>query len=66
MTTIAYDGSYMAADTLATDMWGAKEFVKDKIWVGDKVLLGCAGSTIVKSHRTAIAGLSQQLTGSMH
>jgi len=35
----------MAADTLATDTWGAKEFVKDKIWIGDKVLLGCAGSS---------------------
>lgn len=44
MTTVAYDGSYMAADTLMLDAWGAKETCGDKIWVGAYALIGQAGN----------------------
>ena len=43
MTTVAWDGTTMAADSLATDSWGLKEVVSNKILVGKDFLLGCAG-----------------------
>ena len=43
MTTIAWDGKTMASDTLATDYWGMKEVVTNKILTGKDFLLGCAG-----------------------
>lgn len=43
MTTVAWDGKTMAADSLATDNWGMKEVVSNKIIVGQDFLLGCAG-----------------------
>lgn len=43
MTTVAFDGCTMAADTLATDAWGMKERVDDKILRGSNFLVGAAG-----------------------
>jgi len=43
MTTVAFDGRTMAADTLATDAWGMKERVDDKILRGLDFLCGTAG-----------------------
>lgn len=43
MTTIAFDGEFMVADTLATDSWGMKEVVRDKIWANAYMLVGAAG-----------------------
>lgn len=43
MTTVAWDGTTMAADTLATDPWGMKEVVSNKILRGENFLLGSAG-----------------------
>lgn len=43
MTTVAFDGRTMAADTLATDAWGMKERVDDKILRGPNFLAGAAG-----------------------
>lgn len=48
MTTVAWDGKLMAADTLATDSWGLKHYASDKIAVhcpprGEYVLIGMAG-----------------------
>lgn len=43
MTTVAFDGRTMAADTLATDNWGLKERVDDKILRGPDFLAGAAG-----------------------
>lgn len=43
MTTVAWDGKQMAADTLATDYWGLKESVTNKVLEGRDFLLGCAG-----------------------
>lgn len=43
MTTVAFDGKAMAADTLATDYWGMKESVHDKIKRGKDFLIGFAG-----------------------
>lgn len=43
MTTVAFDGTFMAADSLATDPWGFKEFHSDKFLVLNNVALGCAG-----------------------
>ena len=43
MTTVAFDGRTMAADTLATDAWGMKERVDDKILRGPDYLAGSAG-----------------------
>jgi hypothetical protein len=43
MTTIAYDGRTMVADTLVTDGWGMKELVRNKIWANVKLLVGAAG-----------------------
>jgi hypothetical protein len=43
MTTVAFDGRTMAADTLATDSWGMKERVDDKILRGQGFLVGTAG-----------------------
>lgn len=43
MTTVAWDGQMMAADTLSTDGWGLKEFCDQKIFAGKDFLVGCAG-----------------------
>ncbi len=43
MTTVAFDGRTMAADTLATDAWGMREEVRDKILRGPDFLAGTAG-----------------------
>lgn len=43
MTTVAFDGRTMAADTLATDGWGMKDRVDDKILRGPDFLCGAAG-----------------------
>jgi hypothetical protein len=43
MTTVAWDGVSMAADTLSTDGWGLKEFCEGKIWVGRDFLVGSSG-----------------------
>ncbi len=43
MTTVAFDGTFMAADSMATDTWGLKEFHIDKLVVLNNVALGCAG-----------------------
>ena len=43
MTTVAFDGKTMAADTLATDCWGLKEECNDKIKRGKDFLIGFAG-----------------------
>lgn len=45
MTTVAFDGVTMAADTLATDVWGGKEKTLDKIWQNKYLLIGCAGES---------------------
>ena len=54
MTTIAYDGKILAADTLATDHWGLKNDVM-KLFSGDGFMLGGAGSLapILKWWQTA-------------
>lgn len=44
MTTIAFDGKTMAADTLATDSWGMRERTLGKIWANKYLLIGCAGN----------------------
>lgn len=43
MTTVAFDGTFMSADSLATDPWGFKEVHIDKLVVLNSVALGCAG-----------------------
>lgn len=43
MTTIAWDGQIMAADTLAVDNWGLKEYCS-KIFTGKDFVMGGAGS----------------------
>lgn len=43
MTTVAFDGRTMASDTLATDAWGMKEEVRDKILRGSDFLVGGSG-----------------------
>lgn len=43
MTTVAWDGKTMASDSLATDAWGLKEEVFDKILSGKDFLAGTAG-----------------------
>ena len=43
MTTVAFDGRTMAADTLATDNWGLIEWVNDKILRGPDFLAGTSG-----------------------
>lgn len=45
MTTVAYDGTTMACDTLATDNWGMKEFRDIKINRGIDWIVGSAGET---------------------
>ena len=45
MTTVAFDGKTMAADTLATDVWGMREVSVCKIQRGKDFLIGCAGET---------------------
>lgn len=44
MTTIAFDGRFLAADRLATDNWGLKEEVS-KIILGTGWVAGVAGAT---------------------
>lgn len=43
MTTVAFDGRMMAADTLATDYWGLKEDCRNKILRGPDFLCGSSG-----------------------
>lgn len=43
MTTIAWDGAYMVADTLSTDAWGMREHCDDKIMLGKDFIVGGAG-----------------------
>lgn len=43
MTTVAFDGKTMAADTLATDAWGMKEEVRNKVLRGNGFLIGFSG-----------------------
>jgi hypothetical protein len=43
MTTVAWDGEFMVADSLSTDYWGLKEVVDNKVIVGDGCLIGMAG-----------------------
>lgn len=43
MTTIAWDGTHMVADTQSTDNWHLKETVTDKIYVGPDFLAGGSG-----------------------
>ena len=52
MTTVAWDGKTLAADTLATDPWGLKDY-RNKIIRGRNWIAGCAGEThqIVKWER---------------
>ena len=45
MTTVACDGKTMAADTLASDVWGMREKTKDKILRGKDFLIGCSGDS---------------------
>lgn len=45
MTTVAFDGKLMAADSLAVDAWGLRSECHDKILKGRDFLLGCSGST---------------------
>lgn len=45
MTTVAFDGKTMAADTLATDNWGLREKTLEKIWANKFLLIGCAGES---------------------
>lgn len=42
MTTVAWDGTYLAADTLSTDNWGLKGHA-NKILEGENFILGIAG-----------------------
>ena len=42
MTTIAFDGITMAADSLSVDSWGLRDYL-DKIWSNEYVVIGCAG-----------------------
>ena len=44
MTTVAWDGKTLAADTLITDNWGLREF-RSKIVRGKGWVAGCAGET---------------------
>ena len=44
MTTIAYDGNTMVADTLAVDSWGLRER-SVKIWSNPHVIIGGAGES---------------------
>lgn len=43
MTTIAFDGKSIAADSKQTDNWGLLSWVDDKIFKTDTVLVGGAG-----------------------
>lgn len=64
MTTIAWDGEFMAADTLATDPWGLKETVENKVLVGNGCLVGGAGDhgNIIRWWRGAIEELGEAPT----
>ena len=44
MTTIAFDGITMAADSLSVDSWGLRDYL-DKIWSNEYVVIGCAGES---------------------
>lgn len=64
MTTVAWDGRTMSADTLATDSWGLKEEVRDKVKVGVDFLCGMAGENgrLTKWFKTvAVMNLDQVL-----
>ena len=43
MTTIAFDGVYIAADTLIVDSWGLIGKMKDKIKTGKDFFIGFSG-----------------------
>ena len=59
MTTVAFDGRTMAADTLATDAWGMKETVRDKILRGPDFLAGSAGQNgAIKRWWAQVSGMS--------
>lgn len=45
MTTVAFDGRFMASDSLATDSWGLKEYTGEKITVLPGMLIGAAGES---------------------
>lgn len=45
MTVVAFDGTYMAADSKATDSWGMIELGVDKILKLDHILIGGAGES---------------------
>lgn len=45
MTTVAFDGETMAADTLAVDGWGMRERTLEKIWANKYLLIGCSGDS---------------------
>lgn len=57
MTTVAFDGQTMAADTLAVDNWGLKEKTLEKIWANKYLLIGGAGES--GQIQTWLAGLDQ-------
>jgi len=42
MTTVAFDGSYLAADTLMTDSFGLRRFTT-KVWCGENLAVGFSG-----------------------
>jgi len=45
MTCVAYDGTYMAADSKSTDAWGMFELHSRKIVELDNILIGGAGES---------------------
>lgn len=60
MTTVAWDGKMMAADTLSVDGWGLKE-TRSKIFKGECWIAGCAGDVgQIERWRRAASGLSFQ------
>lgn len=44
MTTIAFDGEYIAADTLACDPWGLISYTRDKIKIGKDFYIAFSGT----------------------
>ena len=45
MTTVAFDGKVIAADTLAVDGWGLKSIMEDKIRRGFDFFMGFSGDS---------------------
>ena len=45
MTTVAWDGKTLAADTLATDPWGLKDY-RNKIIRGRNWIAGCQATPL--------------------